>query len=179
MKKLNLAELSKEIHFPVTQAIPDNWSFSPLWKRFFTFWTYRRKFKFRNDYVLWCPDISQFIFIPKYFTFDGASVPKLLSNIFNPTGVLLLGSGPHDIGYRYKGLIHVDLETGELYFREYSKSQLDKIFEILCKHESGMKIASTVATKLLSIVGHLGWYENRKKDSNLFNDHPELFVPGD
>lgn len=176
MKKIDLSKLTKEIHFPVTQAIYTPTPKRSWWRKLVNFVTYRRKFKFRQDYILWCPFLSQYIFIPNYFIFDGASVPKVLNGLFNPTGMLLLGAGPHDLGYRYKGLILVNQATSELFFQVFTKSQLDKIFKSLCIHESKMKAASSAATFVLRSFGYLGWRENRKKNSNLFKDFPELYI---
>jgi len=177
MKKVDLSLLSKEIIFPVVQAIPNQKEKAPWYKRIFKFVTYRRKFKVKRDYSIWSPLLKQFIFTPCYFIFDGASVPKILSGIFSPNGILLLGSLPHDFGYRYNGLFLIDPEIKSIYFQKFSKSQLDAIFKDLCSWENKMQVASRVATLALSLFGFLGWRENRKLNLNLFKDFPELYVP--
>jgi len=175
MKIVNIKDQSGDIHCPIMQAVPtkieNNW-----FLEIFKFFMFRRKWKIREDYCLWVPELARWIFIPAYFIFDGASVPKLLNGIYSPTGMLLLGAVPHDFGYRYKGLFHID-HNGKIYFVEYSKKQLDHIFEILNTYESGMAKASYLATKLLGVVGYLGWWGNRKKNKVLMEDFPEVFVP--
>lgn len=174
MKHIDLSMCSPDIYLPITQGVPmvivDNF-FKRLWK----FSTFRRKFKVREDYCLWVPKLGTWIFVPKYFVYDGASIPKILNSLYSPTGVLLLGALPHDFGYRYEGLFHVD-HRGGLYFVSYNKKQLDSIFDTLCEYESGMGKASAIATVTLSVAGFLGWRENRKKNCNLREDFPELFV---
>ena len=170
-------DLNKGIHFPIQQPIYTPTPKRNLLQKFVNFITYRRKFKIRADYILWVPSLNRFIFIPEYFVYDGASVPKILNGIFNPTGMLLLGACPHDFGYRYQGLFFVNPSTREIQFSTFSKPQLDEIFKDLCIHESKMKAASTVATFTLSLFGFLGWRENRKANNVLRKDFPELFVP--
>ena len=125
---------------------------------------------------MWVPHFASWIFIPKNFIFDGASVPKILNSVYNPNGILLLGAGPHDFGYRYKGLLHADYR-GYLKFVPYNKDELDNIFNHLCSYESGMSKASKIAQIVLSAIGFLGWKSNRKANHVLMDDFPELFVP--
>jgi len=175
MKVIDLSLCSGDLHFPVVQALPTKIQ-KNFFKRLFGFVTYRRSWKVREDYCLWVPSLSAWIFLPNQFVFDGASVPKLLGGLFSPTGMLLLGAAPHDFGYRYKGLFHVD-HMGCLKFVPYTKKQLDKIFKHLCSYESGMTKASSVATFTLGIAGFTGWNQNRKENRELTCDFPELFVP--
>lgn len=174
MKSIALSSLTKVIHFPITQAMHTPVKKKSFFKRLFNFITYRRKFTVRQDYALWCPYLDQYIFVPDCFIFDGASVPKILNGVYSSTGMLLLGALPHDFGYKYNGLFHVNLETGELFFVLYSKSELDKIFNSLNAYESGMETASNVATGTLSLLGYFAWKKHRKTNSNLYEDFPQL-----
>jgi hypothetical protein len=176
MKTINLSLYSNKIHFPVTQALPTEIS-TNFFKELWNFVTFRRKFKVREDYCLYIPSLDIWIFVPAYFIFDGASVPKILNGLYSPTGMLLLGALPHDFGYRYKGLFHVI--SGRLKFVPYTKNELDSLFQTLCGYESGMTKASAVATFTLGVAGFLGWRENRKRNCNLRIDFPELFVSED
>ena len=169
--------LKKGIHFPVVQAVYTPTPKRSWWRKIANFMTYRRKFKVREDYILWIPSLARYIFVPRYFIYDGASVPKVLNGLFNPTGMLLLGALPHDFGYRYQGLFFVNPDTREIQFGAFSKKQLDQIFKDLCTYESGMKVASGAATMTLSVFGFMGWGQNRKANCNLSKDFPELFIP--
>lgn len=171
--------LGKGIHFPIVQAIYTPTPKRSWWQKLKNFITYRRKFKVREDYILWVPSLSRFIFVPEYFVYDGASVPKILNGLFNPTGMLLLGALPHDFGYRYNGLFFVNPVTREIQFSAFSKKQLDIIFKDLCIHESKMKAASYVATFTLSFAGFMSWNEHRKNNRTPQADFPQLFVPPD
>lgn len=172
MKKVK--NLSCDLHFPIIQAIPTIRN-QPFWKRVINFLTYRRKFQIMKDDCLWVPSLFIWIFLPKGFIFDGASVPKILNSIYNPTGMLLLGAAPHDFGYRYKGLLQIDAK-GNVFFVSYTKKELDDIFNALCAYESEMKVASKTATFTLTIAGFLGWRENRKKNCILPVDFPEVYI---
>lgn len=178
MKPIMMEKLTKEVLFPVVQAIPSNYKNRGFFKRLFYFITYRRKFKVLSDYCLYIPSLDAWLFIPKGFIYDGASVPKILNGVFSPTGMLLLGAAPHDFGYRYEGLMFVKVvdNVGELYYKAYSKEELDALFNELNALESGMKKASKTATFVLSLVGFTGWIENRRKNCNLHADFPELFI---
>jgi len=170
-------DLSKKIHFPVVQAVYTPTPKRNWWSKLTNFIIYRRKFKVRKDYILWVPFLNEFIFVPSYFIYDGASVPKILNGIFNPTGMLLLGALPHDFGYRYQGLFFVDPNTREIRFSTFSKSQLDNIFKNLCVYESKMKIASSTATWALKLAGFLSWNKHRKNNNTPQKDFPQLFIP--
>ena len=174
MKTINVKKCTGGIHFPIIRALPTIRE-ENFFKRLFSFLTYRRKWQIQVDYCLWVPSLASWIFLPKRFVFDGASAPKILNNLFSPMGMLLFGAGPHDFGYRYKGLIHIDAK-GCLRFVSYDQKELDNIFNHLCAYESGMKIAANIATGTLRVVGSKAWKENRKGNHILEDDFPELFV---
>ncbi|MDP8268277.1 MAG: DUF1353 domain-containing protein [Candidatus Tenebribacter davisii] len=174
MKTICIRTYKNELHFPIMQGVPIKKE-TNLFKRFIKFLIFRRRWTVLCDYCLWVPALGKWIFVPMDFIFDGASVPKILNGIYSPTGMLLLGAVPHDFGYRYKGLLHVNY-LGEIYFVSYTKSQLDSIFHILNTYESGMPHASYVAKFVLTLVGFLGWRENRKSNRILMTDHPEIFI---
>ncbi len=176
MRILDTALFSKEIHFPIIRALYRSAPKRTWLQKIIRFFTYRRWYEFMFDYVLWVPSLDGYIFIPATFICDNASVPKLLSGLFNSDGMLLLGGYAHDFGYRYKCLLLVDEMTGELYRRPFAKFELDNIFEELCVMESKFPKASKVARITLGIAGHIGWLENRKANNILENDFPGLFV---
>jgi len=176
MNTTNLEKLDKTFHFPITRAIPEPRKEVPLYKRLLKFGMYRRKFEIMEDYILWIPWEASYLFIPKGFIFDGASVPKILNGLYSPTGVLLGGAGPHDFGYRYKALLFVNVITGDLYIDNRTKAELDNTFQSLCERESGMVIASGAATLMLSICGFIGWRQNKKTRIDIQKDFPHLII---
>ena len=176
MRIIDTDALTKEIHFPIARAVykaapKRNW-----FQKIIKFFTYRRWFEIVKDYIIWVPMLETYIFLPASFLSDGASVPKIFNSIFNTNGMLLLGSYPHDFGYRYECLVLVDEMTGALHVKSFTKSELDEIFESLCAWESGFDTASRVAKYVLSLFGFLGWYENRRKCCDLKTDFPSLFA---
>lgn len=173
MKIIPENKLNKGIHFPIIQGVPDDKKRN-IFSKIFKFLTFRRKWKLKRDYILWCEYLKEYIFVPKGFVFDGASVPKALHSFLGPNGILLLGACPHDEGYRYRGLIHVR-EDRTLLFKPYTKHELDKIFFHLCKKESSLGIISAIATLALILFGWTGWLQARNNNNILTDDFPYLF----
>jgi len=176
MKIIDLKTLSKDIHFPILRAVYKVAPKRSWWQKIIKFFTYHRWYEFMSDYILWVPSIDKYAFIPTSFVCDNASVPKVLSSLFNSDGMLLLGSYFHDFGYRYQGLFVVDMSTGELVFVTLNKKEFDRIFKDLCIYESGFKKASWIASTGLKLFGFIGWKQNRKRAAVLKKDFPELFV---
>jgi hypothetical protein len=145
---------SKELHFPVIRAVPSSKAHeSDSWfKRIIDFALYRRDWEVMEDYVLWSEYFHSYLFIPKGFIYDGASIPKVLNSIYSPTGILFLGAGPHDLGYRYEGILFINV-LGSVVFRKCFRSELDEMFNQLCASESHMKSASRLATVILGVCG--------------------------
>ena len=153
-----------EISFPVIKAIPIEKQDSGL-KKVLKFGSFRRRYRVMENYICWSEYLNKSIFIPRGFIFDGASIPKAISFLYSPTGVLFYGALPHDYGYKYNGLHLVeDLDSHIINFHKFSKTKLDKIFKELCIQESGMKFSSIVATFALSCFGFLSWKSHRSKD---------------
>lgn len=174
MRKFDVSELTKDIHFPIIRGIVETKEISFL-KRILRFFSFKRSFEIMEDYVIWCESIQGFVLLPKKFIYDGASVPKILGMFYSTVGVLFLGAGPHDLGYKYEGLFLVDPVSGEVSFQKMSKSELDEIFNCLCTRETGMSIASGLARNTLSIFGIPAWRRYRKRNYDLKEDFPDLF----
>jgi len=175
MKHIDLSTLTKDIHFPITRAIykkppKRNWL-----QKIQKFVVYKRHYELMEDYCLYIPFLDKWLFIPAPFFYDNASVPKVLSGLYNADGMLLLGALPHDFGYRYECIIFIDNKNGGLIIHPYSKSELDSLFRYLCSYESGFTKSSAVAKFGLSIGGFVGWQSNRKKNHNLQKDFPDIY----
>lgn len=167
-----MKNLTKKTHFPITRAVPN-----PIkgWKKLFSFLSYRRKWEIIEDYFIWSKLLNSWIFIPKGFIYDGASIPKLFYMIFSPMGILLLGAGPHDFGYRYKGLFTAN-GKGYISFKPGSKFELDRIFNSLCAQENKLPVGTGIATLILFIAGYIGWVENRYRNKDVKKDFKEMFI---
>lgn len=172
--KINPGLLTKDIRFPIIQPIAEDHP-KNIFSRAKKFLTYRRRFSICAPAVIWSDYIKEYIYLPKTFIFDGASVPKALNNFYGPTGILLYGAPPHDFGYRYAGLLLVDQDTLEVFFEPYSKTTLDKIFKQHCTAENGLPKASFVARLGLKIGGWVSWRKHRKANKILQDDFPVFF----
>jgi len=178
MKVIDVTQLREDIHFPINRAVYKKPPKRNWFQKLYRFFTYKRNFELMEDYVLWIPKLKKFLFTPAPFLYDNASVPKLLSSLYNSDGMLLLGALPHDFGYRYKCLIFVNEDTGKLHLESCDKYQLDALLRYLCTYESGFKKASYVAWAGVKFFGFFGWNSNRKKNCNLYEDYPNLFNGG-
>jgi hypothetical protein len=172
--KVSDLTFTKTIHFPVIQAVPS--PPLPWYKKLFSvFIGERRKWEIMEDYIIWSEYLQSFIFLPTGFIYDGASVPKLLNSIYSPTGSLFLGSGPHDLGYRYEGLLIIDTK-GHIFFQRYSRKTLDHVFHDFCTMESHLNSSSHFATLLLRIAGIPTWRSHRKHSYDIYKDFPTLHI---
>lgn len=175
MRKFDVSSLTRELHLPVVRGIIETKELSLL-RRIWRFFSFSRKFELMKDYILWCEELQMFILLPESFVYDGASVPKSLGFLYSTVGVLYVGAGPHDIGYRYEGLFLIDPSSGEVEFRKMSRLELDHVFDCLCTQETGMKIASSVARKGLFFGGYLPWKKYRKENHKPEEDFPSLYA---
>jgi len=64
----------------------------------------KTQYRFTSNYFTYSPGLGAWIFIPRNFVYDMASVPRPLSLLFMPSGVWAYPAGPHDFGYRFAGL---------------------------------------------------------------------------
>lgn len=173
-KRVDPSILNKKICFPDVRAIPAP-KVKTIFEKIKKFLTYRRQWLVREDYVVWSETLKCYIFVPKRFIFDGASVPKFLHSILGPTGVLLLGACPHDEGYCYGGFILADPKFGTLTFINIPKLTMDKVFQELCSKENSLGIVTTLAKLTLTVFGNIAWERCRKENRSLIEDFPELY----
>ena len=87
-------------------------------------WTNPPRYRLLEDYIITLDDGLEIVH-PANFVTDGASVPRVLNPIIEPTGPLLEGSVPHDQYYQYGYLLAryqpdliFNIESQKLY-REY------------------------------------------------------------
>ena len=166
-------KINKEIVFPIIQAVKIEKQ-KKAFKNLLKFGAFRRRFRVVKDYFCWSEYLNKTIMIPKDYIFDGASIPKILNGISNPTGVLFYGALPHDFGYDFHGLFLIE-EKCDIYFQRFSKKELDTIFKTMCTQESGMKSASFTGTAALTLFGSFAWKRCRKNNKNLREICPHYF----
>lgn len=170
---VDTSKLSKQASFPIVRAVKESRT-KGIWESLHRFFTYRRRWEVMVDYIIWSESMGVFIFIPKGFIFDGASIPKPLHGLMGPTGMLLLGAGPHDFGYQYKGLLTVESNTGQVDFTQYSKNAIDNMFKYLCRLESGFYSSAWIAKKVVEYFGDSHWDNNDYDVLSICRDFPEI-----
>jgi hypothetical protein len=126
----------------------------------------RVHFKSRNwevyeDYTLYIPWLDIYLFIPKGFIFDGASVPRILWPLLNPTGILLIGSIFHDFGYGHNYLL--DRELNKIY-NEEDQAFFDDLFRDINIHVNGIHTMNNLAYDALYLFGRFAWKKCRKEE---------------
>lgn len=165
--------LQETVHFPAIRfkRLPQQKGF---FTRLFNFLTLKREFEFLEEFCLWCPYLGRFVYFPKGFVADGASVPKLLHSVYGSYGVLFYGSLPHDFGHQYHGLFCVRSDTNKVFFEILSKEDLDVIFEDVNLLETDKKKAVYAAKKTLDWFSGRAWEKNRRKNRSVVEDFPEI-----
>ena len=107
------------------------------------------------------------VIIEKGFIFNGASIPKVFSNIFASTGILFLASLVHDHIYQYRYIL-VEHEIDGKVTRQkmyLNKDRADEIFkEIALISYPHNKKSIWLAKTALSIGGRFAWNDSRKKE---------------
>lgn len=85
---------------PVLERIPYSMHGLGVFAQITYKWKNPPKFLLFKEYVITLDDGLR-LFFPSGFIIDGASVPRLLWPLIEPTGVLLEGSVPHDFWYQF------------------------------------------------------------------------------
>ena len=127
------------------------------------------------------------IIIEKGFVFNGASIPKIFSNIFASTGILFLAALVHDHLYQHRWIWIIEESITERFIRSGAKcgkkklwcdkSKSDDIFgEIaLISYPENRKAIKT-AKFFLTVGGQGSWDKCRKIEGNYIPPkHPEGF----
>jgi len=138
---------------PVKICTADKGFFGAIWLWLTSVRTWRVtkdwKFEMRGDSYV----------VPKGFVFDGASVPKFLSPVLSPVGVLLIGGLVHDYAYKYSALKRDDVEGTSL---DLDKDECDKIFRDINIEINGFHILNYLTYWALRCFGFVAWNKHRK-----------------
>jgi len=161
---------------PVIRPVAQDLSHLPWYKRVWKLFTFKRHWEVVEDYYMHIPWLGITIFIPEGFDTDFASVPRVFWPILSPTGVLLMGSLPHDMGYRYEGLLTFCMASGQTSFTPMTKLELDALIADITYSVSGSKLPGWAAQIGLTLGGFLAWGNARLANRNVFTDYKELLV---
>lgn len=108
-----------------------------------------------EDYYVYSDYLKRWIFVPKNFVYDYAST-KIFGFILRPTGVLALGSLPHDFGYRFGGLMVSPAPGIPYYFKQFSQLDIDRVLEELTDDVSKLSFIGDTVTWFLTEAGRWG-----------------------
>jgi hypothetical protein len=103
------------------------------------------------------------IFIRGGFVFDGASIPRVFTSIYNPTGYLLIAALIHD--YCYKWGFYIEMLGDQLVTVSVSRTKADLMFKRIGNIEyPNHKGKTWVAYKALKMGGWVAWNGHRKNE---------------
>jgi len=164
----------QKIDMPVVQPIQYDTKKYNIFKRFIRWVVYTRQWRVMEDYYFVLPDGVK-IKIPKFFEFDGASIPKPLRGLLSPVGVLFIAGLFHDFSFRYNMLIGVkigdnDIEEEYEYKKGAGKVYWNNLFKKVADQTNGLRYINAIATFMLSIFGFMAWNEHRRKIPKLSLD---------
>jgi hypothetical protein len=103
--------------------------------------------------------------IPEDYIVNGASIPKPLRMIINPTGYLFLPSIPHDFAYEKGHLIELWRGMDKPIKASVSRIRVDSLFEEFATQLYPEKrIKTALAYQGLKVGGWVTWNACRAKD---------------
>ena len=130
-----------------------------------------RRWTLLEDWSFFLSSKSLHIHIPKGFVFNGASVPRIFSNIFPSTGFLFLAALVHDYLYQYTFMWTVVDSKHIKYYVD--KSLADSIFkEIANEIYPKWTKAAWIAKAALTMGGQSAWDTCRKADGTYVKPKP-------
>lgn len=181
-----IPETAGYLHMPVVRNVPMNLYDEKSWFKKFKAWrtTIPNEMLLEDNYQILpkkCNDllglprhIQVCCFIPKGFLFNGASIPRQLSSLYLPHGILYLGAFHHDFLYSYGGLIVFTEEMQEMVFVQCNQKQSDTIFYHINEEVNHFKTATYPAYLALRMFGFITWNHCRKKVGEFAADFPDL-----
>ncbi len=145
---------------PVVKGLPLVCPDDPFWKQTWHWLIRRPRYIVTRDYYTYCPLLNAWIFIPRNFVYDFASIPRVPFGLFlRPDGILAYGAGPHDFGSFFGGLMLSAGPEFEYRFTELSDPTIDDVFGDLNEKASGLSFITGPAQWAVSNFG-----EPRKVD---------------
>lgn len=150
------------IAMPLLKPVPILTKGLPLWKKILILFTHVRKWELVSDWLFVLPN-GITIVIPGRFVMDGASTPRFLWGILEPTGILLIQGIIHDFGYRYDYL-WIQLPDGsrtKIYVGA-GRKHWDDLFLSVGQTLTEMTITGWLSWVMLRIFGSIAWRENRE-----------------
>lgn len=186
---MKIPEKASALHMPITKNIPLDMKNAGSWWKKYKLWKFGLpKEELMEDFYQELPrkcnrflgfneNVRVCCFIPKTFIFDGASVPKMLTSLYLPTGILYLGAFLHDFMYGFEGLIVFTEEMKEFKFVRVVQKEADNIFYEMNMAVNDFKTACYPAYTALRMFGFKAWKDDQKKKSfvELFPEYASLW----
>ena len=106
------------------------------------------------------------VVIPKGFIFDGASIPRPLWSLINPTGLLLIPGLIHDYGYKYD-MIWKKGEKGKIEpcYEGAGKDHWDKLFRDVGDEVNGFALVNKIGWLGVRLGGGGPWKKHRNANN--------------
>lgn len=164
--------VSPVIKMPILSPVRIPTKDLPLWQRVLKSFE-ARSWLLEEDFTLYIPWLGITLLVPKGFIFDGASIPRLLWPILNPTGILFIGSLFHDFGYKYNALLTSDFKvvhhfSGQLF--------MDNLIKDVSTYINNEHIMESVSWVFLRAFGWIAWGIHRTKNRSIFIDYKDRGV---
>ena len=107
------------------------------------------------------------IFIPQGFIFDGASIPKMFTAIYAPTGYLFIAALVHDYCYKHGGYLEIIEGLDRPIFIEQNRQRADMFFRRIALIEyPNHRVKTWVAYNALRTGGWVVWDAHRSRDTD-------------
>jgi len=161
---------------PAVRPLPIDMRYLTIFGRMAKLFTHKRRWEVLEDYCLRIPWLNTTVFIPKGFVFDFASVPRFFRPIFSTTGVLLMGSIAHDMGYRYRGLLTAEPNTRTISFMSLDRKTLDSLSADITKCVSCLAFPGALVKLALTLGGKRAWRAARDENRTPAKDFPDLTI---
>lgn len=127
-----------------------------------------RRIRLAEDWFVRLPR-GDVIWIPRGFSSDGSSLPRLLRWIDDPFGCSLTAGIIHDFLYKYRCLLNPD---GSYYDNQEQMSRFtaDDYFKRINMNVNDLGILARLMYMSLRLVGSVAWNQHRKHDGKMRNN---------
>lgn len=143
----------EDVTRPTTRTMPLVDPGDPFWKKIKD-WLFKKPlYIITHDYFTYCPMLKAWIFIPENFVYDYASIPRFLTFVLRPNGILGYGAGPHDFGCRFAGMMISYGDKNPYTFTDFTKDEIDDVFGDLNNKSNGLKPINNLATWTVKAFG--------------------------
>jgi hypothetical protein len=153
----------EKANLPKTNALPLWPEGTGKFKWFFISPFKRRNYIYEYDYITYISSLKKFCFIQKNFVYDAASIPQVIPGCAHD-GPLFYGSGPHDYGYRFRGMYLSEGPEHPFIWTYLTHFQCDEMFTSLNDKENGLPCSNRVIELVLNGAGYFSYGQRDIRD---------------